>query len=206
MSCKNYIPKTFAHVAGLLALTAAGSQLETVEILRSTLNANGLFGKIVYLVVFVGLFAVLLFMKPGPFKYLYAIVLALFLGGTLHSLVKDLDQQDTLQKTLVQTVAVAMAMVILAFLEPSGKFIQFLPILFAGLVALLVVNLYYYFTEKSRPPILSTLGAGLFALFLAVDSQALRKAAATCKKPDYINESMNLYLDILNLFTNLGSD
>jgi len=60
--------------------------------------------------------------------------------------------------------------------------------------------------EKNMTHIwLSRLFVVLFAIFIAFDIEILKENAKICKSPDYINESLNLYLDIVNLFSGLGS-
>ena len=45
----------------------------------------------------------------------------------------------------------------------------------------------------------------LFAAFVGYDIQVLKENAKLCRgNPDYVKESVGLYLDILNLFTGFG--
>ena len=45
----------------------------------------------------------------------------------------------------------------------------------------------------------------LFTLFILYDTKRVQENSKTCVegKADYINESLNLFLDILNIFQNL---
>jgi FtsH-binding integral membrane protein len=46
----------------------------------------------------------------------------------------------------------------------------------------------------------------LFTIYIAFDVEILKENAAACNgNPDYVNESVNLYLDIVNLFTGLSN-
>ena len=49
-------------------------------------------------------------------------------------------------------------------------------------------------------------GAVLFTVFIAYDTQQMKVRAAAGSKgsPDYIEASLNLYLDVINLFSDVG--
>jgi FtsH-binding integral membrane protein len=200
MSCSNYVAKTFAHAAGMLAVSAIGSTQPL------PFAKEGKFATIAVAVVILLLFIGLLYMPPGIFKYIAAIGIVYLFGSVSHNLVEKLKLNDTLYKTLVYTAAISVGMMVLAFMDARGRFISFGPVLLMSLMVLLGANLYFYFTEKARPDWMSTAAAVLFSLFISYDTQLIRKHALACVagSADYINESMGLYLDILNLFSNLG--
>jgi FtsH-binding integral membrane protein len=51
---------------------------------------------------------------------------------------------------------------------------------------------------------LSRIMVVLFALFIGFDVEVLKQHAKVCKSPDYVNESLNLYLDVINLFSGIS--
>jgi FtsH-binding integral membrane protein len=203
MSCNAYVAKTFAHVAGLIGVTAAGTQISQFDAFleknRSLAEKIGLL--VLPLVAFVGV----LMMSPGPLKYLGAGLIAIYFGLTTRLYVQSLDLRDSLQRVLITTAAISVGIIVLALLDTSGRFLKFLPILAVSLLGYVVVSLYYYFSEKRAPGWLDTVGVALFSLFIAYDTQQIRAAAKLCRgQADYINQSFGLYLDILNIFVRLG--
>ncbi len=200
MSCSNYVAKTFAHVAGMLAISAVGSTQPVPFMPEGKYSQLAVFA--VFLLVFFGV----LMMRPGIPKYIATAGIVYIFGSMSHTLVKEMELNNTLHKTLIYTAAISVGMIVLAFMDSGGRFIRFGPVLGMSLLILLATNLYFYFTEEARPDWISTAAAALFSLFISYDTQLIRKHAAMCKAggADYINEAIGLYLDILNLFSNLG--
>jgi len=206
MNCNNYVGKTFAHVGGLIGLTALGTQIGAIDPALEFLEKKGSVAKILFVVGFIGLFILFLGMKPGPFKYVAAVLISLLLGMLTRKEVQKLQMKDTLDNVLVYTAAISFSVVALAFLDKSDRFMSFFPILIAGLFGILAVSVIYALMGKGRPTWLSIVGAALFTLFIGADTQLIREHAKTCRigRVDYIDESFGLYLDILNLFSNLA--
>ena len=206
MNCNNYVGKTFAHVGGLIGLTALGTQISAIDPALEFLEKKGSVAKILFVVGFIGLFILFLGMKPGPFKYIAAVLISLLLGMLTRKEVQKLQMKDTLDNVLVYTAAISFSVVALAFLDKSDRFMSFFPILIAGLFGILAVSVIYALMGKGRPTWLSMVGAALFTLFIGADTQLIREHAKTCRigRVDYIDESFGLYLDILNLFSNLA--
>jgi FtsH-binding integral membrane protein len=206
MNCNNYVGKTFAHVGGLIGLTALGTQIGAIDPALEFLEKKGSVAKILFVVGFIGLFILFLGMKPGPFKYIAAVLISVLLGMLTRKEVQKLQMKDTLDNVLVYTAAISFSVVALAFLDKSNRFMSFFPILIAGLFGILAVSVIYALMGKGQPTWLSMVGAALFTLFIGADTQLIREHAKTCRigRVDYIDESFGLYLDILNLFSNLA--
>jgi FtsH-binding integral membrane protein len=58
---------------------------------------------------------------------------------------------------------------------------------------------------KTTNTVFSWVATILFSAFTAYDTQRLKEDARSSKAPDYINSSLGLYLDFLNLFESIGS-
>jgi FtsH-binding integral membrane protein len=207
MSCSNYVVKTFAHVAGLLGLSAVGTQLGVADpALTYIKEKGGLLGGLLFLVAFLGLFWLFLMMQPGPLKYIAAVGFSLFFGMLLRGKIFNLQMKDKLTEVLVYTTAISVGMVGLALFDKSGRFMNMLPILFVGLLGIIAVSMYYYIMHEKKPQWLSIAGAVLFTFFIGADTQLIREHAKMCRTggADYIDEAFGLYLDILNLFSKLA--
>ncbi len=216
MSCPYFIAKTFAHITGGLMITGLSARypvaytwlqtkLQSIPVLASLL---WLAATLLITFVLVGLPA------NSPFKYALAILFALVLGQISGQLVKDLDETNRLADVVLLTTGVFLGMVGIGTADRQNL-LGFGPYLLGGLVGLIVTQLVLMVVRAVRGittqqaglvgDVLSMLGIGLFAAFTAYDTQVLKEKARLCTgNPDYVDASLGLFLDFLNLFTNFG--
>jgi FtsH-binding integral membrane protein len=216
-SCKYFFGKVFAHLAGALAISAASAEYSNLG--QQLLGGTSL---LVQTLLSLGILLGLLFgtqmTKPGGFaKYGFFIAFAFWMGQSLKPYVDRLQDKGTLTRVLTLTTGVFAAMTALGFYD-SGNFLGLGPYLLAGLIGLIIAQLLVLLLgspEEKKKGIqwLNLIGVALFALFTAYDIQVLRVNAKLCRsgknspfQPDYPVESLGIYLDFINLFTNMGSD
>jgi FtsH-binding integral membrane protein len=86
------------------------------------------------------------------------------------------------------------------------------PYLFAGLIGLIIARIILIFmslentSEKvvsTTDIVLSWVGTVIFSIYVAYDTQRI-KEDARLKEKDYVNSSIGLLLDVVNLFQNVG--
>ena len=205
MVCPNFIGYTFAHLTAATAFTAAGTFIK--------LPLSFIINVLVILLTFVILFA-LTFLSPSPLKYALFIAFTLLLGSTLEPLVAELKQKALLLEVLLTTFGIFFTMALLGFAD-KDNFLGLGPYLFAGLIGIIIAQLLLFLLVKigtisketfntNRKPIL-LIALAIFAIYTAFDVQVLKRHARECRsKPDYIDESIGLYLDLLNIFTSFG--
>lgn len=216
-SCKYFFGKVFAHLAGALAISAASAEYSNLgqELLGGT---SLLVQTLLSLGILLGLLFGTQMTKPGGFaKYGFFIAFAFWMGQSLKPYVDRLQDKGTLTRVLTLTAGVFAAMTALGFYD-SGNFLGLGPYLLAGLIGLIIAQLLVLLLgspEEKKKGIqwLNLIGVALFALFTAYDIQVLRVNAKLCRsgknspfQPDYPVESLGIYLDFINLFTNMGSD
>jgi FtsH-binding integral membrane protein len=200
MPPKFFVPIVYLHLLAGTGVTFASSEYPM---------GSGPFYNIGIVVgSFACLFA-LLQMSPGPLKYAVAALMCAFLGQTLAPLMKKLGYEKLLAQTLIGTLGVFGAMSAIGFYD-NQNLLGFGPYLFAALVGLLLARLGAAFLAppeeaKTANTIFSWVGAILFAAYTAYDTQRLKKDAKAKASPDYIESSLDLYLDFLNLFQSIGS-
>ncbi len=219
VSCKQYVGKTFLHLAGGLGAAAALSRVPAAESVMNAMGNTsaakiGLF--IVYCIVLIGLtFALRAVPVGGPAQYGLALVFVFFISQLLKPLLDRLDQKDQLAHVFVLTAGVFIGMAALAFFGPVN-FLGFGMFLFAGLIGMFlgevvwaildVTNVIPDTVAKTGNKVFSWIGVALFSLYTAYDTQTIKRNAASCKeKGDYINESLGLFLNFTNLFSNIAS-
>ncbi len=219
VGCKNYLANTFLHLAGGVGAAAAMSRIPAAE---AALNAMGNSGGaklglfLGYIVITIGLVIALRNVPVGGItQYSLALVLVFFISQLVKPMLDRLDQKDKLAHVFVLTTGVFAGMAALALFGPLN-FLGFGMFLFAGLIGMILAEVVWMILEmsgvvaestaKTGNKVFSWLGVALFALYTAYDTQSIKRRAALCKgQGDYVNESLSLFLDFLNLFTNIAS-
>ena len=221
-SCKYFFGKVFAHLAGALAISAASAEYSNLGA-QLLPQSSVLIKFIVNLAILFGLMYGVFLTQPGGIaKYAFFIAFAFWVGQILKPYVQRLEDKGTLTRVLTLTAGVFTAMTALGFYD-SGNFLGLGPYLLAGLIGLilaetLVLALGTPEEKKKGLQWLSMFGVALFSLFTAYDIQVLRIVARRCRsgksrngikeknvQPDYPREVLGIYLDFINLFSNMGN-
>jgi len=193
----NTIAITYLHLLAGLLITAASTEFPLYP-KTTTLSIAEFLGTLVILFM-------ILYQKPGPFKVVLAIAFAVLIGQTLISVVNDLESKNLLRTVLVTVAGIFLGMTAAAFYD-TNSFLGIGGYLLAALIGLIVARIALFFVAKPEDmsrghTILSWVGTVLFSLYIAYDTQTLKYMSK--KKPDYINNSLGLFLDIVNLFANV---
>jgi FtsH-binding integral membrane protein len=214
-TCKYFIAKTFAHTAAGVGIAAVSAQYPVLfNALEDGLQSPGWAALLVFLASFI-----LLWFIPGmssntPLKYVAAVSFAYIVGQLSGPLVERLDEQNILARTLFLATGVFVGMVAVGIYD-KNNLLGFGPYLFGALIGLILAQLILIILVDTKTiqneqyfegrKLLSFFGVALFSLFTAYDTQVVKLHARQCKKRgDYINESLGLFLDFVNLFQNLG--
>lgn len=214
-TCKYYLAKTFAHLAGALSITAVSSQFPIAAYLPKSVGVDIAIFITSMILLFFGI-PILIGISPvSPYKYPLAIAMAAFFGQTMSSLIHRLDDKNTLLDVLAMTTGVFAGMVALGLYD-NQNIMGLGAYLLAGLVGLLLASLILIILRATKAisggqamtgsKALSGVGVGIFALLTAYDTQNMKERARACKGiPDYANESVSFFLDFINLFSNLAN-
>jgi FtsH-binding integral membrane protein len=189
---------TYLHLTGALALTAVSSETP-VSIPGVTLIAAILTFVLIFLLGSA---------KAGPYKYFLFALLCVSIGQLISPSVKSLQASGQLREVLASVAGIFLAMTVVGFVDKQN-FLGFGGYLVAALIGLLVARLLLIVAKLGDPSsdvkkastLLNWLGTGLFAVFVAYDTQLLKER----RYRDYVDASLGLFLDIINLFT-LQSD
>lgn len=211
MACKHYYAGVFLHLC--MALIIAGlsaDKYNTAEIIHG--DFSPLLQNILNMCILFGLIYGIYHTKIGILKYILFISFAFWIGQSLKSQFMTLQSHDLLKKTLLYTGGIFVGMTALAIYD-SGNFLGLTPYLLAGIVGLILVRIFLYTfgtpkEKKEDLPILNIVGIVLFSLLLARDVQTLRIQAQNCSVStavDYPSETLNIFIDIINIFAETGS-
>jgi len=196
----SYIAYTYLHLAGGLALTAVSAEYP--------LSKSPWVNLAEFIAIF-GLIYGIFLNKPGPIKYILATLLCILIGQTLWPVVEDAENKKILREVLASVFGIFIAMTAVAFYD-RGNILGFGPYLFAGLLGLILARLVLLVLQISDPgsidftktkTLLNWFATVLFSVYIAYDTQIIKYRA---RKPyDYVDMSLGLFLDIINLFTNV---
>jgi len=195
----SFIGVTYVHLTAALGITAISSEYP--------LSTSG----IAYIIEFIVLIALIFIMpaaKPGPYKYMLFALFSIIMGQLLAPLVDDTEKKGILREVLASVAGIFIAMTMVGFTDKQN-FLGFGGYLIAALIGLIVARIGLIIAGYVNPDsmdfnkvnnLLSLFATGLFALFVAYDTQKLKEKQ---RRPyDYVNASLGLFLDIINLFTN----
>lgn len=203
--CPYFIGNTFAHLLGGLLITGISTENPLVK----KIEKKPLTHLALVLFSFFLLFA-LLYTEPGPFKYLLFALFSAALGQTLTGFTKRLKQENLLSNTLIILGTIFVCMTGIGLID-KGNMLDWGVYLSAALFGLIIAMVVTAMTTKTKKDAdiahlwISRIVVLLFTLYIGFDVQVLKVNAKLCKSnPDYVNESLNIYLDILNLFTGVG--
>jgi FtsH-binding integral membrane protein len=197
----SFIGYTYLHLTAALGATALSSEYPLFKQSLKTLIVENIFALIILFI--------LMYSRPGPLKYALFLVFCILIGQILSTGVKLAKKKGTLRTVLASVAGIFIAMSAVGFID-NQNLLGFSAYLFAALIGLIlarVVSIALYISEsKSKPRdlentdnILSWVSTILFALFVAYDTQLLKQRQ---QKPyDYINSSLGLFLDIINIFS-----
>ncbi len=191
----NKIGYTYLHLTAALVITAVSSE-------------NPLSTSLVVSVVGVILQFVLLFLilasKPGPYKYFLFFLFCVLIGQTIAPIVQQAKARGVLREVLASVGGIFLAMTIVGFVD-NQNFLGFGGYLLAALIGLIVARIGLIIAKLGDPDstdfskantALNWFATVLFAIFIAYDTQRLKVS----KDKNYVNSSLGLFLDIINLF------
>jgi len=164
---------------------------------------------ILYLIIFVPMSSFMKFLLFCIFSALFGVNLSVINSDNNDKNSKndknDKNSKDIIHLAMLQTLSVFGAMFLVgAFLLASGiKFgFAFAGFLFYSLLFLILARLWTFFsgTINIHTFALSVIGVFLFSLYIIYDTNIILRREYY---GDFITASMDYYLDIINLFTNL---
>ena len=199
--CEYFIANTFAHLLGGLFITGISSENSVIDDIQHKPITHLATIVIVLVVLFATMNA-----SVGPIKYGLFGLLCIVVGQALAAAAKRLKQKGVLSNTLLIVAGIFSAMTVIGLID-NQNMLSLGIYLSAALIVLLIsmVGVALFATDKEDQNTMSTWLSRalvlLFTLYIGFDIQILKENAAACDDtPDYVNESINLYLDIINIF------
>ncbi len=155
---------------------------------------------------FIGGFVALLLIIATNLPYwvkLLTFCVFSYLIGRMNTVYKTKYGDDAIKNAILGAMGVFVIMFVVGALLPVlGD--KFGLVLFIALLSLLIARIFTMFSEKTEEykKWLSTFGIGIFGLYIAYDTNNILKRA-DYYQGDFVTASMDYYLDIINLFSNI---
>ena len=191
----NTIGYTYLHLTAALVITAVSSE----NVLSSSPIAFILEAILLFVLIFL-----ILASKPGPYKYFLFFLFCVLIGQTIAPIVQQAKARGTLREVLASVGGIFLAMTIEGFVD-NQNFLGFGGYLLAALVGLILARIGLIIAKLSdvsstdiskTNTALNWFATVLFAIFIAYDTQRIKMT----RDKNYVNSSMGLFLDIINLF------
>ena len=208
LTCNNYILNSYLYI--LLAILIVSNMVIIVD--KNYQSLHYFFNFWILLAFSLGALFLTLTIDPRStvLKHGAWLLLMLFFGITAWPLYKRTKAANTFQSTLATTFSLVAFLTAIAFYNPNLISLRMGPILVLSLVAGILLSVFSRLlaSKKTFTMIDYYLSYGLimiFSLFILYDTKKLQINAKKCVIPNYINESLGIFIDILNLFSNIGN-
>lgn len=216
-TCKKYILNTYLYILLVIVIVCLQVLImdqQNVKVEQIYGNFQGWLGIILFLVLVLGLLMITLAINPRNvfLKHLAWFLFALTTGLLAYPAYMISKKNNTLIRVLYSLIGILFFFSAVAFMKPEWISLTWGPILLFLLVGVIILHLVFLFTKSKKyeedsvyPKWLSYGVIVLFIFFVLYDTKLIQVNAKKCKENsvDYINESMGIFIDALNLFQNL---
>jgi len=147
--------------------------------------------------------------RKTVFKHLSWLVWIITMGITMYPIYLRSKQNGVFLSSLAVTFAMVATLTTVAFYRPDMIDLKMGPILLVLLLSGILLKIFTAIFAKRKTAnnisyYTSYVFIVLFSLFILYDTKKLQVNAKKCVIPDYINESMGVFLDVLNLFSSIS--
>ena len=203
--CDNYILNTYLYLILSWAIVmATNSVLQSNNVALHDLFSGPY--TIIFFLMSLGLLMGVYFIPPTMFftKHLLYIVLIMMMGVFLYPYY--INNKKLFNHVGITTLVMLIVLSVISFTFPQLIRGSWGTYLFIGLIGLLIGRIAEIFTgyghNEKRSRIISYISIIIFSLYIMYDTKKIIINADNCVNPDYINESLGLFLDTLNIFQN----
>ena len=212
-TCQKYILNTYLYILLIIIIVT----LEVLLFDYNNITIQDIYGKylswpmiIVKFVIILGLLWFLMSINPRNvlLKHTVWILFALAIGFIVYPSYLLSKSENTIVSVLLTLIAILVFFSLVAFIRPDWISLSWGPVLMFMLIGVIIALLVHIIINKGKrkvPKALSFFIIGLFVLFIMYDTKLIQVNAKLCKEKtvDYINQSLGIFIDALNLFQSL---
>jgi FtsH-binding integral membrane protein len=213
LTCNNYILNTYLYIILSIIIVSIIVLLIEKKTLYNGSNIKYVskYFWIIFIFTIVFLFLTMIIdPRKTIIKHLSWLGFICLIGITMFPIYIFTKMNNVFLKTLITTLIIVIGLTGVAFYKPELISLSWGPILITILFIGIIMRLLNIFLNKDNVSqnkwsyILSYGFVILFSFLLLYDTKKLQVNAKKCIIPDYINESIGIFLDIINLFSNMG--
>lgn len=209
LTCNDYILNTYLYI--ILSIVIVSITILTMD----NFQVNAFFkNRWMFIVLFLLSIASLIatmFISPKNTipKHVFWLLFILFIGITMYPIYKVAQYAEVLNSALLTTLMVVLFITGIAFYKPELISLSWGGYLLMALVIGIILRITSFFlisdasTFNNVSYYFAYAFIVLFVFLLLYDTKKLQVNAEKCVVPDYINESIGIFLDIINLFSNI---
>ena len=206
-TCARYISNTYMYIVlGILLIMLVNKFMDK----KRMAFFNGAWSIVLLISMFAALFGIL---STDPKEIVPRHLLWLFfilaIGVMMVPIIKDKENNNQLGNALVTTMIIVVGVSVWAYMNPEKQITSgWRSYLLTGLIVLIVLQFLNIFNNGEWRWI-SYFAVFLFCALLLHDTERLQLIAKDCSlskkgvNPDYLRDSLNIFLDIINLFSNI---
>lgn len=214
-TCQHYIFNTYLYI--LMALVIISLEILSFDLykLNFTSYLRGGMSFVIFLLLSVGLLVMTMSINPRLvlLKHLVWIAFLSVIALIAYPSYIRSKTHNTLLPVLLSLVAILVVFSVVVYINPNLVSFSWGPVLSFILVGFIISHLIFLFTMKKRTSTqnrkyIKLISYGiiiLFIFFIMYDTKLIILGAKLCreKTADYINQSMGIVIDALNIFQSL---
>jgi FtsH-binding integral membrane protein len=144
--------------------------------------------------------------RGSPAKYALFLAWFICMCFIFHPIARVAQDMNILVPVIVTVVSLFVVLSVVSYLKPNLISNSIGNILFFALLGLLITRIAFIFTKPSRKMVeySAYIGIAIFSGFIMFDTKLARQRANQCAVPfDYVENLIGLFLDVINLFSEI---
>lgn len=140
-------------------------------------------------------------------KHILWLLFVLCIGIMIYPIYKKSSHDGVLLSTIASVFFLLVVLSIYVFYSKRSTFASLGGYLMFGLLALIIfqlMDLLFFKSSNTRIKLYGFISVLLFSGFILYDTDVLLVRSKLITNPDYPSESMNIFLDIINLFSGMA--
>lgn len=204
--CDNYLFNTYLYL--ILAVAIILATIDTMSYNKVFFNGWARFVIAVFSIILIVIISNIS-AKHFLTKHLLFIIFIALMASMLYPLY--IHNKILFNQTALTTLILLVILSFIAMFFPQyigNNWITYLTIALIGLIIARIVEMGFSWYNKKESKnvysrIISYISILVFIMFVLYDTKKVQEHAKLCIEADYINESLNLFLDGINLFSNI---
>ena len=214
-TCRHYIFNTYLYI--LMALVIISLQVLSFDLYKLDIHSyiGGIMSFVIFLLLIFGILYLTMSINPRSvlLKHISWLIFLSIVSLIAYPSYLKSKEQNTLLPVLLSLVGILVFFSVIVYINPDLVSFSWGPILLFILVGFIISHLIFFLTLKKRNKTQNSnyirfTSYGiilLFIFFIMYDTKKIVVGAKLCqeKTADYINQSLGIVIDALNIFSNL---